>query len=192
MDTASDLHAVSLPPHSSSTPQKRNKPIFFLYLEMQNPQGNPLSINPPVLLHHTYSQQRPCCRRSPRSSRNPPAMSFWGSFAQQRACLRICAFSPAAPRCQLGEDFFFHWVFVSFENTPCLCCSFSAAQCPSPFPRPGARASVRSRRSEVAGVAGHPRASGTDKVPSAANVSRGNGALKAHPLETIYKALSPL
>lgn len=110
----------------------------------------------------------------------------------------VPALSPLLPlAASFGEGFlffffFFHWVFVSFENTLCLCCSFSAAQCTSPFPRPGAGAGVRSRQSRVAGVAGHPRASGTDKVSSAANVSRGNGTLKAHPLETIYKALSPL
>lgn len=150
---------------------------------MQNPQGNPLSISHPPQLAQPHL----------KPAESPPAEGPHFSRAALPSNTCACAFSPAVPHCQFGEGFFFPLgFFVSFENTPCLCCSFSAAQCTSPFPRPGARASVRSLRSEVAGVAGHPRASGTDKVSSAANVSRGNGALKVHPLETIYKALSPL
>lgn len=161
----------------------QTQPICFVYLEKQNPQGNPFSITPLQLA-------------APKSSREPTAEgaslapeSFSG-VALPRA--RVPALSPRLSLAASLGRVFFHWVFVSFENTQCLCCSFSAAQCASPFPRPGARASVRSRQSQVAGVAGHPRASRTDKVSSAANVSRGNGTLKAHPLETIYKALRPL
>lgn len=141
------------------TPQKQNKPIIsFIYLETQIPHGNPLSITPQKL---AWQKELP----------SPLVVNIPGWLCR---AARVPAFPPrAAPRCQLGEGFLSQWVFVSFENTPCLCCSFSAAQSSSPFPRPGARASVRSRRSQVAGVAGHPRASGTDKVSSAANVSRG-------------------
>lgn len=157
---------------------------------MQDPQGNPFFVTPLQLAQPLLNPGE-----DPPWLQSPPAVSFLGWLCPEHVCLLFlhgCPSLPVLGRFFFFIIFFFHWVFVSFENTLCLCCSFSAAQCTSPFPRPGARSGVRSRQSRVAGVAGHPRASGTDKVSSAANVSRGNGTLKAHPLETIYKALSPL
>lgn len=112
-----NLHAVSQPLHSLNTLQKQSKPIFTCR------KAEPHFPSPPSLLSPPEASRAPLATPSPvllcPAPRVPalrPSLPVWGGL-----------FPPG---------------FVSFEHTPCLCCSFSAAQCASPFPRPGlARAS---------------------------------------------------
>lgn len=103
---------------------KSNASLFAFHIEKSSPRGEALSHHP-SLIHQPHSSRAHAAALGP----------FWG----QHVC--ACALLPAALQLFFwgggGRHFSSRLGFVSFENTPCLRCSFSSAQCSSPFPRPG-------------------------------------------------------
>lgn len=98
----------------------QTQPTFFLYLEMQNPQGSPFSITPPQLAEPLLNPGE-----DPAWLQNPPAVSFLGQLCPEHLCLLFLLGCPSLP--VLGRDFYFFFStgFLFPLRTPCVCVALS-------------------------------------------------------------------